>query len=284
MPKNTRIPVAYENPRTDAEFAAYRSRVEAAVRRMGAPDAKAVVDADESYVAASFRAEIDPQMTAAVIYHKHAGGQVVAGEPGAGALVALGASCPPMAIAPMPPTPLPAVGPSGSFEPPTPPAGANGPPPPADGGGPFTKIVRDEKRFAPFRQRALDIGSISSPKQAYALLAPDLGHELQECFVVVGFDVNMVVLCYEEVARGQVDHVAVAPGDVLAPVLITKCKKFLVAHNHPSGDCRPSDDDKQLTGKIKLAAAPFAGLVFLDHLVIGRGEVWSFTEGGKTKC
>lgn len=246
MPK---VPVAYENPRAAKQFDSYRAAVTVAVRRMGATDAPAVVEKDEPYVAAAFRAALDPKMAAGVIYHKHAGGEVIAASPG------VGAACPPPEAIP----------------------------PAASTCGPFTKVVRDEAKYEACRKRALDLGSLTTPKAIYALIGPELAHETQEVFIAVGLDVNGTLLCYDEIARGQVDHVAVAPSDVLGVVLINRCKGFLVAHNHPSGDARPSKDDGKLTEQLKEAVRPFAGLVFLDHLVIGHGEVYSFTERKLTK-
>ena len=247
--------VAYENPQSSKRFESYRAAVTAAVRKMGRltpEEGKDVVQKDEPYVAASFRAELDPKTAAGVIYHKHMGDRVVAGSP------ASGAACPP-------PEAIPAAAAAASTC------------------GPFTKVVRDEAKYGACRTRALDLGSLTNPKAIYALVGPELAHETQEVFVAIGFDVNMTLLCYDEIARGQVDHVAVAPSDVLGVILLNRCKSFLVAHNHPSGDARPSKDDGVLTTKIKDACAPFAGLIFRDHLVIGHGEVYSFTEKKLTK-
>ena len=149
--------------------------------------------------------------------------------------------------------------------------------------GPFTKVVRDEARFAVCRKKAEALGSLTNPKAIYELIQGDVANETQEVFLVVGLDVNGVLLSYDEVARGQVDHVAVAPGDVLGIVLMNRCKAFVVVHNHPSGDARPSKDDATLTRAIRDAARPFAGLVLLDHVVVGRGQFYSFTEKKLTK-
>jgi DNA repair protein RadC len=271
-----RVPVAYENPRVPREMPGwlnYQTSVEAILKRMGAPDPASLVKADEQYLRASFRAALDAKTAEAVMFHKHVGGVVVAGE--------LGAGCPAVALAPSsswgdPAGPLVPVAacPPGAHAPPTPGASPC---------GPFTKVVRDEVKYAACRTRALELGSLTTPKAIYELVGPDLAHETQEVFVVLGFDVNMTLLCYDEVARGQVDHVAVAPGDVLGIVLLNRCKNFVVAHNHPSGDASPSKDDGVLTDKLKDAVRPFAGLVLRDHLVIGHGEVYSFAEKKLTK-
>ncbi|MBI5167119.1 MAG: hypothetical protein HY998_05190, partial [candidate division NC10 bacterium] len=52
-----------------------------------------------------------------------------------------------------------------------------------------------------------------------------------------------------------------------------------LAHNHPSGDPTPSDQDRELTGAVKAAAAT-VGLRFLDHLIIGDATPFSFKAVG----
>lgn len=52
---------------------------------------------------------------------------------------------------------------------------------------------------------------------------------------------------------------------------------LIAAHNHPSGVLRPSEQDKKLTEKLKTAAAS-VDIKLLDHLIIGRGEYFSFAD------
>jgi DNA repair protein RadC len=49
----------------------------------------------------------------------------------------------------------------------------------------------------------------------------------------------------------------------------------ILAHNHPSGSAWPSEADARLTGEMGGAAAR-QGLELLDHVVLGRGEIFSF--------
>jgi DNA repair protein RadC len=53
----------------------------------------------------------------------------------------------------------------------------------------------------------------------------------------------------------------------------------VLVHNHPSGDPAPSDDDVVLTRKL-VAAGALLGLAVVDHVIIGRGGYFSFTDSG----
>ena len=54
----------------------------------------------------------------------------------------------------------------------------------------------------------------------------------------------------------------------------------VVAHNHPSGQNRPSHEDEQITRKIK-AGCEAIGITLLDHIIIAKGQYYSFADEGK---
>jgi DNA repair protein RadC len=60
-------------------------------------------------------------------------------------------------------------------------------------------------------------------------------------------------------------------------VLTSGAEGFIVVHNHPSGKASPSDADKDLTKAISKAANLFDGdLTFIDHVIVGNGQYYSF--------
>lgn len=152
---------------------------------------------------------------------------------------------------------------------------------PAAGDSGFSKVVKDEAKFAALLARAKAVGPLDNDAGMYRFIRADLEKQDQEIFYVVGLDAHNGLRCVSEVARGQRDRVAVDVADVLRVVLIEGCKAFVVAHNHPAGDPVPSKSDRDLTARIS-AAAPEVGIIFLDHLVIGSGSYYSFRDK-KTK-
>ena len=69
------------------------------------------------------------------------------------------------------------------------------------------------------------------------------------------------------VSLGTETTTAVRPGDVLSVALKSEADSIVVAHNHPSGDLRPSRQDMQFTAALG-AAAELVGVKLLDHLII----------------
>ena len=70
------------------------------------------------------------------------------------------------------------------------------------------------------------------------------------------------------VAFGGEKTAACEPKTVFRAVFNANAEAFLVAHNHPSGNPKPSRDDVEMTRKL-MAGAELLGVRLLDHLVIG---------------
>lgn len=75
------------------------------------------------------------------------------------------------------------------------------------------------------------------------------------------------------VAEGSIDRSLVPVREILNAVLRHDGKAFAVAHNHPSGDPTPSEEDCRATAEL-VTAAGTVGLRFLDHVIVGQNS-WS---------
>ena len=140
---------------------------------------------------------------------------------------------------------------------------------------PVAKIVRDEDVIEESREMAPE--PLEDDEDVYELLKTKMSGESQEIFVVLCLDLNRQLSAYVEVARGQRDRVNVDVSDVMRAVIVSNCHGFIVAHNHPSGQAEPSDKDRELTTRIIEAAKPHSSK-YLDHIVVGRGEWYSFAD------
>lgn len=73
------------------------------------------------------------------------------------------------------------------------------------------------------------------------------------------------------VAFGEERTAACEPKTIFRAVFNADAESFIVAHNHPSGDPRPSRDDVVMTKKL-ITGAELLGVRMLDHLVLGSPE------------
>ena len=114
---------------------------------------------------------------------------------------------------------------------------------------------------------------------ALEILLPRLRYEQHEKFLVLLLDSKNQVIRMEQVSEGSVNSSVVHPREVFAPALLYHAAAILVAHNHPSGDPKPSQEDKELTRSLNETGI-IMGIPLIDHLVIGDGIFFSFREQG----
>ena len=97
----------------------------------------------------------------------------------------------------------------------------------------------------------------------------------REWFLVLALDSRLRVEAWWAAAAGWGSLVAVFPAQVLGPALaLGSPRTLIIAHNHPSGDPSPSEEDIQLTHRL-VAAAELVGLQVSDHLILGRDGMYA---------
>ena len=106
-----------------------------------------------------------------------------------------------------------------------------------------------------------------------------LRFEAQEVFSGAFVRSNNSLIAVEEIFRGTLTEVVAQPREVLRAALKFNAAKFLVAHNHVSGELVPSESDARFTVRLQWAAQ-VVGLEFLDHLIIGDSRYVSFADEG----
>ena len=103
------------------------------------------------------------------------------------------------------------------------------------------------------------------------------GYADVENFIVVTLSGAHKVLNIHEVTRGIANKVMVHPREVFRRAIADNAVAIIVAHNHPSGQLVPSDEDKAITRRLQ-EAGELLGITVLDHLILGRDTYLSFVE------
>ena len=126
-----------------------------------------------------------------------------------------------------------------------------------------------------------EVKSINSPADAYSLLRTylDLDGSDREHFVTVLVDTKNKVIGINTVSVGALNTTIVHPREVFKPAILCNAASVLLAHNHPSGDATPSEDDKAVTQRLRDAGA-ILGITVLDHVIIGDDGYFSFKAQG----
>lgn len=117
------------------------------------------------------------------------------------------------------------------------------------------------------------------PEDGVAFLMPRLRYMQKEQFLVVLLNSKNKVISTEVISEGSLTGSVVHPREVFQPAILQHAAAIVVAHNHPSGDPRPSPEDREIT-RMLVEAGKTLKLPVLDHLIIGDGTYYSFQEEG----
>lgn len=99
----------------------------------------------------------------------------------------------------------------------------------------------------------------------------------KEHFWVVGLATNNKLLFIELISLGTVNQTLVEPMEVFSVALQKRAVNIILVHNHPSGELKPSEQDKDITDRLIQVGKIVKTPVF-DHLIITRTSFLSFKE------
>ncbi len=120
-----------------------------------------------------------------------------------------------------------------------------------------------------------EIVRITDSKQAYEILK-EMSSLKRERVDIVCLNSRFEYICRESIAMGSLNCAKLSPREVLYTAITNNSAFVILAHNHPSGDSTPSQEDISLTKSIS-NILEITGIQLLDHIVIGR-DTWSSVE------
>lgn len=110
---------------------------------------------------------------------------------------------------------------------------------------------------------------IRGPDDALKILRPRFKDQTRETFLVVLLNARHEVLGIETVSVGSLNASIVHPREVFRPALIHSAAAIILAHNHPSGDAEPSEEDLSITKRL-VQVGEIHGIQVLDHVIIAK--------------
>jgi DNA repair protein RadC len=108
------------------------------------------------------------------------------------------------------------------------------------------------------------------------LLEPEIDRE-KEHFYVMHLNAKSQVKMVELVSLGSLTSAVVHPRETFRRAVLAGSASIIVAHNHPSGEADPSDEDTKTT-KLLFEAGRILGIPLLDHIIFADGSFFSFQE------
>ena len=107
----------------------------------------------------------------------------------------------------------------------------------------------------------------------------DVRDQKKEHFVVFFLDTRNQEIKRDIVSIGTLNYNLVHPREVFEPAVKNLAASVIVAHNHPSGNLEPSDEDLSLTKRLS-QAGKLLGIELLDHVIVTREGFMSFKQKG----
>jgi DNA repair protein RadC len=104
----------------------------------------------------------------------------------------------------------------------------------------------------------------------------------KEHFYVMHLDVKSRVKLVELVSLGTLNASLVHPRETFRRAVMQGSANIIVAHNHPSGEVEPSDEDAKIT-KVLHEAGNILGITLLDHIIFTNEKLFSFRENREEK-
>jgi DNA repair protein RadC len=126
---------------------------------------------------------------------------------------------------------------------------------------------------------AVELVKITSSKLVFEIMQPIIGELAHEEFWVLFLNNSNKVISKTQLSKGGITGTIVDVRLVFKLALESGATGLILCHNHPSGNLVPSEADKQITKKLKLAGESLDVKV-LDHLIITETKYYSFVDKG----
>nr|WP_055668416.1 JAB domain-containing protein [Desnuesiella massiliensis] len=120
---------------------------------------------------------------------------------------------------------------------------------------------------------------VSSPSDAYELIKDFIENSDRELLIACCLDTKNQPTSINVVSVGTLNSSLVHPRELFKPAILSNSASLIVAHNHPSGYLEPSNEDINITNRIK-ECGKLLGIDIIDHIIIGDENFISLKEKG----
>ena len=126
---------------------------------------------------------------------------------------------------------------------------------------------------------AVELKKVTSSKIIFEIMQPIIGELPHEEFWIIYLNNSNKVISKSQLSKGGITGTLVDVRLVFKTALEMGATGLILCHNHPSGTLIPSDTDKQITKKLKLAGDSLE-IKVLDHLIVTEKNYFSFVDEG----
>lgn len=120
---------------------------------------------------------------------------------------------------------------------------------------------------------------IKNPQDVVKAIQSSIKDKTKEHFKLILLNTRNKVIGISTVSIGTLNSNLVHPREVFKEAISHSAASVVLAHNHPSGDSEPSEDDLTITKRL-VEAGKILGIEVLDHIIIAKNGFFSFKEKG----
>jgi DNA repair protein RadC len=121
---------------------------------------------------------------------------------------------------------------------------------------------------------------LASSADVYDTFWPGMLNERVEVFSCAMVDAKLRLIKTQVISKGTLTASIVHPRESFRPAIRSAASGVIFAHNHPSGDPVPSQEDRRITGRLAEVGS-ILGIPVLDHVIVGgEGSYYSFADCG----
>jgi DNA repair protein RadC len=121
--------------------------------------------------------------------------------------------------------------------------------------------------------------NIKNPESVVKAIRSGIKDKAKEHFKLILLNPRNKIIGISTISIGTLNASLVHPREVFKDAIVHSAASVVLAHNHPSGDPEPSDDDTKITNKL-VELGKILGIEVIDHIVIGKNNFCSFKEEG----
>ena len=119
--------------------------------------------------------------------------------------------------------------------------------------------------------------TVKSPQDISQMYMQDLRYLKKEVFKILLLNTKNDIINDIDISVGSLNSSIVHPREVFIEAIKRSANKIILMHNHPSGNPKPSTEDKEITNRL-VKTGEIVGIHVLDHIIIGDDSYYSFKE------
>ena len=120
---------------------------------------------------------------------------------------------------------------------------------------------------------------IKNPETVVKAIRTSIKDKAKEHFKLILLNTRNKIIGLSTISIGTLTTSLVHPREVFKDAIVHSAASVVLAHNHPSGDPEPSEDDLKITKKL-VESGKILGIEVIDHIIIGKNNFYSFREKG----